>query len=322
VTAVGAPRVVGIGEALVRLAPTGTEVLETAATYAVHVGGAEGNVCANLAALGLRTAWISRLPANPLGRRVAKAFQSCGVDTSGVLWTPRGRVGVMFIQPGALPRAGEILYYRRDSAFAEIDPDEVAWDALDGAAVVHLTGITPALGDGPRRLVERAIAEGRRRGARISFDVNYRATLWTPDAARAVVEPLLRGLDVVFLNERDARGVFGADGEPDDVARALRDRFGCATLVLTLGERGALAHDGRATSRHPAYRTEIIDRVGRGDAFAAGFLHAYLRGDVEAAPRYGNALAALKQTYPGDVCYATLSDVEAVLAGQSGGFLR
>jgi len=322
VSAARVPAVVGIGEALVRLAPTGNEVLETAATYAVHVGGAEGNVCANLAALGVRTAWISRLPANPLGRRVANTFRSYGVDTDGVLWVPRGRVGVMFIQPGAAPRAGEILYYRRDSAFAEIEPDEVAWDALDGAAVVHLTGITPALGDGPRRLVERAIAEARRRGVKISFDVNYRATLWTPAAARAVVEPLLRGVDLVFLNERDARGVFGADGEPEDIARSLRDRFGCTTLVLTLGERGALAHSGRVTARHPAHRTEIVDRVGRGDAFASGFLYAYLRGDEEAGPRYGNALAALKQTYPGDVCHATLPDVEAVLAGQSGGFLR
>ena len=316
------PTVVGIGEALVRLAPTGSEVLETAATYAVHVGGAEGNVCANLAALGVRTAWISRLPANPLGRRVANTFRSYGVDTDGVLWVPRGRVGVMFIQPGAAPRAGEILYYRQDSVFAEIEPDEVAWDVLDGAAVVHLTGITPALGDGPRRLVERAIAEGRRRHAKISFDVNYRATLWAPDMARAVLEPLMHGVDIVFLNERDARGVFGAEGEPEDIAAALRARFGCTTLVLTLGERGALAHNGRPAPRHPAHQIQIVDRVGRGDAFAAGFLFAYLRGDEAAGLRYGNALAALKQTYPGDVCLATLPDLEAVLAGQSGGFLR
>ena len=316
------PEIVGIGEALVRLAPTGNEVLETAATYAVHVGGAEGNVCANLAGLGVRTSWISRLPANPLGRRVAMAFQSSAVDTSGVLWAPQGRVGVMFIQPGAAPRAGEILYYRRDSAFSEIDPDEVAWPALDGAAYVHLTGITPALGDGPRRLVERAIAEGRRRRVRVSFDINYRATLWSPNAAREVLEPLLKRLDVVFLNERDARGVFGADGEPEEIARSLRDRFGCGTLVLTLSERGALAHDGRGATRHPAHRTEVVDRVGRGDAFAAGFLYACLRGNAGAGLRYGNALAALKQTYPGDVSHATLSDVEAVLGGRSGGFVR
>jgi 2-dehydro-3-deoxygluconokinase len=322
VTAARAPEVVGIGEALVRLAPVGNEVLETAAAYAVHVGGAEGNVCANLAGLGVRTAWISRLPGNPLGRRIARAFQSSGVDTGAVVWAPHGRAGVMFIQPGAAPRAGQILYYRRDSAFAQIDPDEVVWTTLDGAAFVHLTGITPALGDRPRRLVERAIAEGRRRGARMSFGVNYRSTLWSPEAAREALEPLLRGLDLVFVNERDARGVFAAAGEPDEIAGSLRARFGCTTLVLTLGERGALAHDGRAAASHPAHRTEIVDRVGRGDAFVAGYLYACLRGDAADALRYGNALAALKQTYPGDVSHATLSDVEAVLGGRSGGFVR
>jgi len=314
--------VIGIGEALVRLAPSSGEVLETAATYTVHVGGAEANVCANLARLGARTAWISRLPTNPLGRRVADTFRGFGVNTDGVLWTPQGRVGLMFVQPGAAPRAGEVLYYRVDSAFAGIDPDDVAWDLLDGAAVVHLTGITPALGAGPRRLVERAIAEAHRRRIRTSFDVNYRQTLWTPAQARDAIEPMLRGLDVVFLNERDARGVFGVEGDPETVAAVLRDRFRCAVLALTLGAAGALAHDDAGVSREPAQLTEVVDRIGRGDAFASGFLYGYLRKDARAGLRYGAAMAALKQTYPGDVSHATLADVEAVLHGQSGGFRR
>ncbi|HLJ59899.1 MAG TPA: sugar kinase [bacterium] len=314
--------VVGIGEALVRLTPPGADVLETAAAYTVQVGGAEANVCANLAALGVRTAWMSRLPANPLGRRVASAFAGLGVNVDGIRWAPQGRVGLVFVQPGAPPRSGEVLYYRLDSAFSEIDADEIAWSVLDGASLLHLTGITPALGTGPRRLVERAIVEAQRRRVRVSLDVNYRATLWTPAAAREVLEPLLRERDVVFLNERDARAVFGVEGDPESTAGTLRQRFHCGTLVLTLGAAGALARDGTGVRRHAAYPGEVVDRIGRGDAFASGFLYGYLRGDVDAGLSYGAAMAALKQTYPGDVCRATLAEIEAVLGGQPGGFRR
>jgi len=314
--------VVGIGETLIRLAPTGGETLESAATCAVHVGGAESNVCVNLARLGVATAWISRLPASPLGRRVAAAVRGAGVDTSGVEWASDGRVGLMFVQPGTAPRAAEVIYYRRDSAFAGIDPEAVAWDRLAGAQVVHLTGITPALGERAHRLIERAIAEARRHGARVSFDINYRTTLWGPDAARKTLEPLVHGLDIVFVNDRDARTVFGAEGDPEAVAAALRDRFRCEVLVLTLGAGGALAREARGSVRHAAHAVEIVDRIGRGDAFAAGFLYGTLRHGAADGLRYGAAMAALKQTYPGDVCLTTLDEVEAVLRGDAGGFRR
>jgi 2-dehydro-3-deoxygluconokinase len=317
-----APTVVGIGEALIRLSPHGGDPLEVTPTLAVHVGGAEANVCASLAHQGMRTAWISRLPANPLGRRIAWTIRAHGVDTGGIVWASHGRAAVMFVQPGAGPRAGEVFYYRRDSAFAGIDPDEVDWTALDGARVVHLTGITPALSAGASQLTARAIAEARRRGARVSFDVNYRATLWDPEQARARVEPLLRGLDLIILNDRDAGAVFGARGEPERVARRLRSRFRCAVLVLTLGAAGALAVDAAGTRRQPAYQTEIVDRIGRGDAFVAGFLRGYLTRGTADGLRYGAAMAALKQTYRGDVCLATPEAVEAVLRGDADTFRR
>lgn len=310
--------VVGIGETLIRCTPSGGETLESAPVFTAHVAGAESNVCANLARLGVATAWISRLPRNPLGRHIASAIRGRGVDTGGVLWTPAGRVGLLLVQPAVTPRPGEVLYYRRNSAFAQIDPDAVEWERLAGAGVVHLTGITPALGDGPRRLVLRSIEEARRRGARISFDVNYRATLWPPEAARATLEPLLRGLDIVFVNDRDARTVFGADGDAPSVAAALRGRFGCDVLVLTLGAHGALAQDGAGAHRVPAHPVDVVDRIGRGDAFAAGFLYGSLRRGTADGLRTGAALAALKQTHSGDMCDATMDEVEALLQGGPG----
>jgi 2-dehydro-3-deoxygluconokinase len=314
--------VVGIGEAMVRLSPTGGETLESAASLAVHVGGAEANVCVALAQLGVRSAWISRLPVTPLGRRVAETIRAAGVDTSGVLWAPEGVAGVMFIQPGAAPRATEVLYYRRHSAFAAIDPGAVTWSLLDGARVVHVTGITPALGDRPRDLVVRAIAEARARQVLVSFDVNYRATLWPASAARETLEPMLGGLDLVFINDRDARSLFDARGEPAAVARSLRDRLRCRVLVLTCGEAGAVAADAETVVRQPAYRADVVDRIGRGDAFAAGFLYGYLARGTGNGLRYGAALAALKQTYMGDFCRATLRDVEGIFRGDDHGVRR
>ena len=314
--------VIGIGETLIRLAPAEGETLETAPMLSVHVGGTESNVCAGLAQLGILTSWISRLPLTPLGRRVAMAVRALGVDTDGVLWAPEGRVGLMFVQPGAGPRASEVVYYRQDSAFAAIDADEVDWDRLAGARVVHLTGVTVGLGANARRLVERAIPEARRRGALVSFDVNYRARLWDPSTARDQLVPLVAGLDIVILNDRDAAGVFNEQGDPETVVRTLRDRFECGVLVLTLGASGAVARDGSGTYRQAAYPTVIIDRIGRGDAFVAGFLYGYLGKDSADGLRYGAAMAALKQTYRGDVCLATSEALRAVLRGELGRFYR
>jgi 2-dehydro-3-deoxygluconokinase len=308
--------VVGIGEAMIRLAPGAGETLESAPALRVHVGGAEANVCANLAYLGVATAWLSRLPDNPLGRRVADTIRAAGVDTSGILWASDGNAGVMFVQPGAAPRAGEVLYYRRHSAFASIEAEAVRWALLDGARILHLTGITPALGERPRDLVARAIVEARQRQLLVSFDVNYRGTLWPPAAARETLGPILDGLDIVFINDRDARTVFEMRGESGGVARMLRDRIRCRVLVLTCGEAGAVAADAETVLRQPALRAEVVDRIGRGDAFAAGFLYGYLAGGTGNGLRYGAALAALKQTYSGDICRATLRDVEAVLRGE------
>lgn len=314
--------VVGIGEAMVRLAPGAGETLESAPVFAVHVGGAEANVCAALAHLEIATAWISRLPDNPLGRRVAETIRAAGVNTDGVLWTPEGSAGLMFVQPGTAPRAGEVFYYRRQSAFAAIEAEAVTWSLLDGARVVHLTGITPALGERPRAVVARAITEARQRQLLVSFDVNYRAALWPPSAAQETLIPMLEGLDIVFINDRDARTVFEMRGEPGGVARALRDRIRCRVLVLTCGEAGAVAADAETVLRQPIFRAEVVDRIGRGDAFAAGFLYGYLGGGTGRGLRYGAALAALKQTYSGDICRATRRDLEAVLRGEEPGLRR
>src|SRR6266850_2151248 len=179
--------IVTLGEVLVRLAIPSPARFETARQLDLQIGGAEANVAAACARLGLTAAWVSALPANPWGERVRRELAGHGVDCAYVQTTEGARIGTYFLEYGVPPRPVRVLYDRRDSAFARLTPAEVDWAPLRGARLVHLTGITPALGDSARALVERALREA----STVSFDVNYRATLWSPEQAREFVEPVL-----------------------------------------------------------------------------------------------------------------------------------
>lgn len=322
------PTIVTLGEAMLRFTPADGEHPEAARHWIAEVGGAESNVAIALARLGLAVGWVSRLPTTWLGRRVARVLRGHGVDVSRVLWTTEGRLGLYFVHPGVPPRPAQVLYDRAGSALATIDPDEVDWAYVRTARVVHLTGITPALGAGPRRLVERAIAEVHAAGGLVSFDVNYRARLWAPEAARQVIEPLLEAVDLLLLGRTDLRALFpdlatDAVATDDEAAlRALAARFRPRVAVLRCGAQGALALAGDALERCPALPAAEVDRLGRGDAFTAGFLYGYLEGSVAQALRYGVAIAALKMTYPGDACWATRADLQQALAAEATDIVR
>src|SRR5437773_9754514 len=171
---------VTLGEVLVRLAVPSPARFETARTLDVQIGGAEATVAAACARLGMRVAWISALPANPWGERVRRELAGHGVDCAHVRLTDGARLGAYFLEYGVAPRPVRVLYDRRDSAFARMTEAETDWEPVRRARLVHLTGITPALGEGPRALVRRAMREA----AAFAFDVNYRATLWAPADAR------------------------------------------------------------------------------------------------------------------------------------------
>ena len=172
---------VTLGEVMLRLAIPSPARFETARALDVQMGGAEANVAAACARLGLRSAWISALPANPWGERIRRELAGHGVDTAGVRMTEQARVGVYFVEYGVPPRPTRVLYDRRDSAFARLAPDDVDWEPVRRARLVHLSGVTAALGGASRALVERALREAR---GPVAYDVNYRAALWSPAEAR------------------------------------------------------------------------------------------------------------------------------------------
>jgi 2-dehydro-3-deoxygluconokinase len=315
----GEPRrydVVGLGEVMLRLAARAPVRLEQARDLEVSFGGTEANVLCALARLGHRTAWVSALPDNPWGERLGRELAGHGVDVSHVAWRTGARIGTYFIEYGVAPRPIRVVYDRASSAFTTLGEDEVDWGSLRQTRVVHVTGITPALGAKPRRLVERAIEEGKASGATISLDVNYRAALWAPEAAGAYLETLLPPVGILFVGIEDARRVFKLTGEPLAVAEALRQRAPAATVIVTLGDQGSLVLADRPYRPTRLYPLDVVaDRVGAGDAFAAGFLDGILAtGDPQCAQDRGTALAALKCTMWGDIALVRRGELEELLA--------
>ncbi|MBI3998735.1 MAG: sugar kinase [Armatimonadetes bacterium] len=307
--------VVTFGEAMIRLTAPPGEALESAPHFSVHVGGAEANVAVTLARLGFRAGWVSKLVPDPLGRRVAGELRRHGVDVSAVVWASQGRTGLYFVEHAPPPRGMTISYDRAGSACSTTTPDDIDWAYVRGAQWVHLTGITPALSDPCARTVARMIAEARDAGRRVAFDVNHRRKLWTADRARATLEPLIEGVNLLIITQDDAREVFALNGEAPDLAAAIVRRWRTDAAVVTAGAAGAYLARGSDVHHEPAVAAGEIDRIGRGDAFAAGLLWGALEGDLLAGMRYGAALAALAQTYWGDVSWSTKEDVLAVLDG-------
>ena len=304
---------VTLGEVLLRLAIPSPTRFETARQLDLQFGGAEANVAAACARLGLRTAWISALPANPWGERIRRELTGHGVDCGQVRITEGARVGVYFLEYGVPPRPVRVLYDRRDSAFAQLTVAQVDWEPVRSARMVHLTGITPALGVTPRALVERALGEA----TTVSFDINYRATLWSPAEARAFLEPVLTRVRYLFIGQGEAQTLFGFAGSPEETLGGLARLAPKATISLQRGEEGSTVLDGGRLvrpSRRPT--VQMVDPIGAGDAYAAGFLWATLRGrDLQEAVDAGTAVAALKCSTWGDIALVSPQDVADVLAG-------
>ena len=302
-----------LGETMIRFTPPGFMRLEESSQLDLRIGGSESNVAIALARLGLRVAWASRLPRNPLGELTARRIRSFGVDVSAVRWQEGGRMGLYFIEPGAAPRSSLVLYDRAHSAASEMQPIDFDWSILDRCRHVHLTGITPALSPSAAATTAVVIAEAKARGKTVSFDVNYRARLWTPDSARETVVPLIRDVDLLISPAADALQVFGIDGSPEETALALGALTRSAQVALTLGAEGALLWDRSIFHRAAPFPVTAIDRVGAGDAFDAGLIWGYLRGDAPKGLLYGMAMAAIKHTIPGDEWISSLAEVEALI---------
>lgn len=316
------PEAVLFGEAMLRLSPPARQRLEQARTLEVWPAGAELNTAVGLARLGTSAAWISRLPANALGRMVVAQAQANGVETSEVRWSKEGRLGTFFVEVGAAPRPSAIVYDRADSACATLDPDEFDWPSiLARTRAFHTTGITPALSEGCERAVREALLAAAGAGCHVSYDLNYRSRLLTPSRARELAETYAEFIDTLVGSTGDVATVFELRGEPVDVAAELRELLGVPRVVVSgrAEARGGMQTRTSAAvgaesdvAISPPFRT--IDPLGGGDAFCAGFLHGLLTAGQRQGLELGGAMAALKQSIPGDWAIVTREEVEHLLA--------
>jgi 2-dehydro-3-deoxygluconokinase len=314
--------IVTFGEAMIRLTPPDFQRLEQTSVFNVNVSGSELNTAWGTAQLGLSTAWVSRLVDDPIGRKVANAAREMGVDVSHVQWTSEGRTGLYYYEMGASTRASRVYYDRAASAISQIEPGTLDWaSVLEGSRVFHVSGITPALSASCRAATVEAVKFARQAGCLVSFDMNYRARLWSPEEAKACIDGLLHDVDVLITTSDDTAIVFGMDGEPVDIARELVIRYGLKVAALTIrqapsvlrGEWSSLAvtDDGQAHTSSAVIGLELIDRMGSGDAYDAGFLYGFLSGDVAKAIAYGDAMSVIKHSVPGDHAWVTLDEVKA-----------
>jgi 2-dehydro-3-deoxygluconokinase len=298
-------QLVTLGEAMLRLSVRAGDRIEDAEAFEVHVAGSEANVAYAAARVGLKSAWVSALPDNPLGHRVATTLTAGGVDTSLVRWVPNARLGLYFVELASAPRPISVIYDRAHSAMARASVDDFDWTAIADTRFFHVSGITLGLSPSCREIAKHAMQEARRAGATVTFDVNYRQKLWDREAAASAVREIAPLVDVVVCTREDARDLFGAKDALD---------LGVKTAVLTMGADGAVASSDGVTIEREGHSVAIVDRVGAGDAFTAGLIWGLSEGSLELGLERGLAMSALKMSVRGDLFRLDADDVTALMA--------
>jgi 2-dehydro-3-deoxygluconokinase len=283
-----------VGETMVSFIPAGGAALDDAVDVTLEVAGAESNVAMYLADHGLDARWVSRLGDDAFGRRVLRHVRTAGVDVSGVRTDPVRPTGLLFKDP-AKNGSTRVTYYRHGSAASAMGPDVLNDEAMRTADLWHLTGITPALSASCHDLVRAALSSDR---PAVSFDVNYRPALWREPPGE-LLAGLAQAADIVFVGLDEARALWGEDlHDHNDVRLFLRAP---PILVVKDGPRAATAFHGDVSTRVPALAVDVVEPVGAGDAFAAGFLAGLLRGEpMERCLRLGHVTAASALSVTGD----------------------
>jgi 2-dehydro-3-deoxygluconokinase len=329
-------KVVTFGEAMIRLTPPGNERLERSVSLNLTVGGAELNTAIGLRCLDVPASWISALPDTSLGRMIARQAQANGVEISGIHWVgeDEGRTGVYYLEESVDPRPSAVTYDRKHTAIANVKPGTFEWaNHLEGASLIHISGITLALAPGIRAEAMEAVRVANQMGVMVSFDLNYRSKLWSEAEARRAFVDIIPKVDILFASRGGLGTFFGIGGSHEEVLRQAIERLGVAAVTVTrkrakgsrrlklqslaMGKSGVLASsDWRDV--------EVVDRLGGGDAFAAGFIAGYLENPhgLTRAVALGSATSAMKHTMPGDFLCATREEIEAAVNVAGSGVLQ
>ena len=334
-------KVVTFGEIMLRLAPEGYLRFLQEPRFEATFGGGEANVAVSLANFGDEAEFVTKLPQNDIADAAIRQLRGFGV---GVDHIARGgdRMGIYYCEKGASMRPSKVIYDRAGSSISEAETGDFDWESIfEGADMFHFTGITPALGSNVAGLTLQAAKAAKKAGVKVSCDLNYRKKLWDRQTARKTMTEIMPYVDILIANEEDAYDVFGISaGESDveggkldtagyeSVARQLADKFGLEAVAITLRQSisandniwGAMIYAGGQAHFSKSYPVRIVDRVGGGDSFGAGLLHALGQGRTYAdALEFAVAASALKHTVEGDFNRVSEAEVEALKNGNSSG---
>ncbi|HEU5147874.1 MAG TPA: sugar kinase [Chryseosolibacter sp.] len=326
-------KVITFGEVMLRFSTQAFARFTQATALDVTYAGAEANVAVSVARFGIPSAHVTRFPNNDLGEAATQALRRHGVDTSSILYGDE-RMGLYFLENGAMQRASRIIYDRFDSAFAHIKPGSVNWDEVfRDASWFHWTGITPAISQGAADVCLEALRAARKKGLTVSGDINYRRNLWQyGKTAKDVMPELISYCDVVIAGITDMENCGSVTGESFEKACAnFGKKFGNVRIVATTERASvssshnrisALLWNGKLLKSHAYELTHIVDRVGSGDAFMAGLIYAMLnKMNDQDALEFATAACALKHSIEGDVNLVTVEEVESLVKGENVGKL-
>jgi 2-dehydro-3-deoxygluconokinase len=336
-------RVITFGEIMLRLKSPGHERLFQSPALEATFGGAESNVAVSLAQFGLDAAFVSALPSNAIGDSAIGELRRFGVDTS-VIRRGGSRVGIYFLETGAAQRPSKVVYDRAGSSLAGAKVGDFDWGAIfAGADWFHISGITPAVSASAAELALESVREARARGVTVSCDYNYRANLWKyGKKAPEIMRELVKFVQVGIANEEDCQQSLGIAAHADvrsgelhseayrHLAERVLDEFpNLEKQIITLRESKSADHNGWAACLHNRDQfllsrrydiPDIVDRVGSGDAFAAGMIYGLLAlGDDAKALEFATAAGCLKHSVPGDFNVMSLADVERLVQGDGSG---
>lgn len=329
-------KVITFGEVMMRLSPPGYEKFSQATSFNLVYGGGEANVAISCAYLGMRAAHVTRFPDNALGRAATQFLRKHWLSTLHVIYGG-DMIGKYFLEKGAVHRPSEVIYEREGSAFSLIEPSMIDWaDALKDADWFHWTGITPAISEGAAQCCMDAIKTANKLGITVSGDINSRSNMWKyGKSMQEVIPKLVQHTDVVITSSRGVREMFGIGTLEDKfqfLAKQLKDAFPNINKVVKKTRRTISAShnqiQGKMWNGEQYIKTDmlnithIIDRVGTGDAFAAGLIYGLLHFDDEQALSFASAACALKHTVPGDVNMVSLDNVLSLMEGDTSGAIR
>ena len=316
---------ISFGEVMLRLSPPNKEKISQSEVFEKNCGGSEFNVASGAANLGIRSAIVTKLPKNKMGHFIARRIRYGTVSDDYVVWddSDTKRLGIYYYESGVFPRKSAVVYDRAASSVCSLKLSEIPDEIYGKTRMFHISSISLALGEELRQTAIEVIKRMKRNGVAISFDVNYRAALWSEDEARELIKTILPLVDILFVSEETSRRMMQKEGTLDEIMKSYADEYGCRIVATTRREVvsptkhnfGSRVYFDGKFYEEPHYKNiEVIDRVGSGDAYVAGMLYGILSGgSIEDSMAYGNALSAVKNTVLGDMSISSIDEVNSII---------